>query len=277
LEPAQKKKYLVTFVIFFMAISLVAFISKVGLWSALLPLEQLSGDVTGRLQTIVSTPLFSVRHISSLWAERVALKEENHRLREEVARLKQELAAYREASIANERYKKLLAIKEGMPTQLVVANVVGADLTAWVWSVTIDKGLRDGIMADMPVMAGEGIVGRIIEPSLGYSKVLLLTDTKSAIAAIVQRTRVQGILKGLGNGTCKLAYVEKSADVVEGDEVITSGMDRLFPKGFLLGRVISVNRGQESDLFQEIIVMPVADLKRMEEVAIQVQQRSILK
>jgi len=260
-----------------MAISLVAFISKVGLWSALLPLEQLSGDVTGRLQTIVSTPLFSVRHISSLWAEWVALKEENHRLREEVARLKQELAAYREASIANERYKKLLAIKEGMPTQLVVANVVGADLTAWVWSVTIDKGLRDGIMADMPVMAGEGIVGRIIEPSLGYSKVLLLTDTKSAIAAIVQRTRVQGILKGLGNGTCKLAYVEKSADVVEGDEVITSGMDRLFPKGFLLGRVISVNRGQESDLFQEIIVMPVADLKRMEEVAIQVQQRSILK
>jgi len=277
LEPAQKKKYLVTFVIFFMAISLVAFISKVGLWSALLPLEQLSGDVTGRLQTIVSTPLFSVRHISSLWTEWVTLKEENHRLREEVARLKQELAAYREASIANERYKKLLAIKEGMPTQLVVANVVGADLTAWVWSVTIDKGLRDGIMADMPVMAGEGIVGRIIEPSLGYSKVLLLTDTKSAIAAIVQRTRVQGILKGLGNGTCKLAYVEKSADVVEGDEVITSGMDRLFPKGFLLGRVISVNRGQESDLFQEIIVMPVADLKRMEEVAIQVQQRSILK
>lgn len=260
-----------------MALSLVAFIWKVGLWGALLPLEHLSGDLTGRLQTTVSTPLFSIRHLGAVWTEWLELKEENRRLREETVRLKQELTLYREASIANERYKKLLAIKEGSPAQLVVANVVGADLTAWVWSITIDKGLKDGVAADMPVMAGDGIVGRVIEPSLGYSKVLLLTDTKSAIAALVQRTRVQGILKGLGDGTCKLSYVEKSADVAVGDEIITSGMDRLFPKGFLLGRVSSVNKGQESDLFQEIIVQPVADLKRMEEVAIQVQQRSILK
>jgi len=260
-----------------MALSLVAFISKVGLWGALLPLANLSGDLSGRLQSTVSTPLFSMRHMGAVWTEWLELKEENRRLREETVRLKQELTAYREATIANERYKKLLAIKEGSPAQLVVANVVGADLTAWVWSISIDKGVQDGIAPDMPVMAGEGIIGRVIEPSMGYSKVLLLTDTKSAIAALVQRTRVQGILKGLGDGTCRLAYVEKSADVAEGDEIITSGMDKLFPKGFLLGRVRSVNKGQETELFQEIIVTPVADLKRMEEVAIQVQQRSILK
>jgi rod shape-determining protein MreC len=277
LEPSRKKKYLVTFAILFMALSLVAFISKVGLWGALLPLANLSGDLSGRLQSTVSTPLFSMRHMGAVWMEWLELKEENRRLREETVRLKQELTAYREATIANERYKKLLAIKEGSPAQLVVANVVGADLTAWVWSISIDKGVQDGIAPDMPVMAGEGIIGRVIEPSMGYSKVLLLTDTKSAIAALVQRTRVQGILKGLGDGTCRLAYVEKSADVAEGDEIITSGMDKLFPKGFLLGRVRSVNKGQETELFQEIIVTPVADLKRMEEVAIQVQQRSILK
>lgn len=277
MEPTRKKKYLVTFAILFMAFSLVAFISKVGLWGALLPLENLSSDLSGRLQAMVSTPLFSMRHMGAVWTEWLELKEENRRLREETVRLKQELTAYREASIANERYKKLLAIKEGSPAQLVVANVVGADLTAWVWSITIDKGLRDGVAADMPVMAGEGIVGRVIEPAVSYSKVLLLTDTKSAIAALVQRTRVQGILKGLGDGTCKLAYVEKSADVAVGDEIITSGMDKLFPKGFLLGKVSFINKGQETDLFQEIIVTPVADLKRMEEVAIQVQQRSILK
>ncbi|MDD3553760.1 MAG: rod shape-determining protein MreC [Deltaproteobacteria bacterium] len=277
MEPSRKKKYLVTFAILFMALSLVAFISKVGLWGALLPLANLSGDLSGRLQSTVSTPLFSMRHMGDVWTEWLELKEENRRLREETVRLKQELTAYREATIANERYKKLLAIKEGSPAQLVVANVVGADLTAWVWSISIDKGVQDGIAPDMPVMAGEGIIGRVIEPSMGYSKVLLLTDTKSAIAALVQRTRVQGILKGLGDGTCRLAYVEKSADVAEGDEIITSGMDKLFPKGFLLGRVRSVNKGQETELFQEIIVTPVADLKRMEEVAIQVQQRSILK
>ncbi len=260
-----------------MALSLVAFISKVGLWGALLPLEHLSGDLTGRLQAMVSTPLFSMRHIGAVWTEWLELKEENRRLREETVRLKHELTTYREAFIANERYKKLLAIKEGSPAQLVVANVVGADLTAWVWSITIDKGLKDGIAADMPVMAGDGIIGRVIEPSLAYSKVLLLTDTKSAIAALGQRTRVQGILKGLGDGTCKLAYVEKSADVAVGDEIITSGMDKIFPKGFLLGKVVSVDKGQESALFQEIIVRPVADLKRIEEVAVQVQQRSILR
>lgn len=260
-----------------MAFSLVAFISKVGLWGALLPLENLSGDLTGRLQQVTSKSIFAIRQLGDVWHEWMELKEENRRLKEEIVSLKQTLTTYREASIANERYKKLLAIKESAPAQMVVANVVGADLTAWVWSITIDKGLKDGVVADMPVMAGEGIVGRIIEPSFSYSKVLLLTDTKSAIAALVQRTRVQGILKGLGNGTCKLAYVEKSADVAVGDEIITSGMDKLFPKGFLLGRVISVDKGQETDLFQEIIVQPVADLKRMEEVAIQVQQRSILK
>lgn len=260
-----------------MALSLVAFISKVGLWGALLPLEHLSGDLTGRLQVMVSKPLFSIRHLGVMWTEWLELKEENRRLREEIVRLKQELTTYREASIANERYKKLLAIKEGSPSQLLVANVVGADLTAWIWTIIIDKGLKDGIAADMPVMAGDGIIGRIIEPSLSYSKVLLLADTKSAIAALVQRTRVQGILKGLGDGTCKLAYVEKTADVAVGDEIITSGMDKIFPKGFLLGKVVSIDKGQETALFQDIIVRPVADLKRIEEVAVQVQQRSILR
>ena len=201
---------------------------------------------------------------------------ENAALKKEIARLQQEIVHYNEAVIANTRYKKLLDIKETSKIPVVAAEVIGSDLAPWVWSLTIDKGRRDGVGAEMVVLSGAGVIGQIMESSEHTSKVLLLADHNSAVAALVQRSRVPGILKGAGDGLCRLAYVGKEEDVEVGDTIITSGTDQIFPKGLLLGTVTAVDKGSGSDLFQIITVKPSVDLKRVEEVLVQIKGGSLV-
>ncbi len=232
------------------------------------PIKYFFVDLTGYLQKGLSGPS---RWGKKLWRSYLALQDvelENKALRQEVIQLQTEIGRYREALIANARFKRLLGIKEEVGTTVVTANVVGVDLAPWLATITADQGRKDGIKPGMVVMSGAGVVGQTMESSLHFSKVLLLSDYNSAVAALIQRNRARGIIKGAGKGQCYLAYVEKMVDVEVGDRIITSGTDRIFPKGLLIGKVSSVTEGSISDLFQVIAVTPAVDLKRIEEVVI---------
>lgn len=232
------------------------------------PIKYFFVDLTGYLQKGLSRP---PRWGGKLWRSYLALQDvesENKALRQEVAQLQEELGRYREALIANARFKRLLGIKEKVGTTVVTANVVGVDLAPWLATITVDKGRKDGIKPGMVVMSGAGVVGQTMESSLNFSKILLLSDYNSAVAALIQRNRARGIIKGAGEGRCNLAYVEKVVDVEVGDRIITSGTDRIFPKGLLIGKVSSVTEGSIPDLFQVITVTPAVDLKRVEEVVV---------
>jgi len=247
-----------------------------GLLAIVSPLEEVFTDFTGYLQKGLSGPPGWGRY---LWRSYLALQGvelENETLRREVARLQQEIVQYRETLIANARLKRLLKIKNKVKSTTVTANVVGVDMAPWAGTITIDQGRKDGIRPAMVVLSGAGVVGQVIKSSLYFSKVLLLSDYNSAVAAFVQRNRGRGILKGAGQGRCRLVYVGKVMDVEVGDEIITSGADQVFPKGLLLGRVSSVTQGSVSDLFQVIDVTPAVDFKRVEEVLILVRTRSIM-
>jgi rod shape-determining protein MreC len=258
--------YLVLAVVVFLIFVVVGL--RFGSPAVISPVKYFFVDLTGYLQKGLSGPS---RWGEKFWRSYLALQDvelENKALRQEVVQLQKEIGRYREALIANARYKRLLEIKEDVGATVITADVVGVDLAPWLATITVDKGRKDGIKPGMVVMSGAGVVGQTMETSLHFSKVLLLSDYNSAVAALIQRNRARGIIKGAGKGRCYLAYVEKVVDVEVGDKIITSGTDRIFPKGLLIGKVSYVTEGSISDLFQEITVTPAVDLKRIEEVVV---------
>lgn len=192
---------------------------------------------------------------------------ENESLREQVTALEQKLIDYQDAYLENLRLRRLLDFKSTIQTETIAAQVVLHDLTGWFQTLMIDKGLRDGIGVDMAVVNDEGVVGRILEVSDRYARVLLITDAGSSIDAVIQRNRVRGIVGGKDANTCVLKYVRGNLDVQEGDLVVSSGKDGVFPKGLRLGTVQGVYK-DPLDLFQKIDVKPVVRLSALEEVLI---------
>jgi len=118
----------------------------------------------------------------------------------------------------------------------------------------------------MAVISPAGVVGRIILPSRRASKVQLLIDRNAAAGALIERTRVQGVVVGVGDGLLHMQYVPGSADVKTGDLVVTSGIDGIFPKGFVIGTIDHADRG--AGAYHEIVIRPAVDFARLEEVLI---------
>jgi len=208
--------------------------------------------------------------VQQVWHDYVdlrGLREENERLQGEVAVLKRRLDQLQEQALETQRLQRLLVLRESAAPQFLTARVVGKDATNWFRTILIDRGSRDGLRRNLPVLAPDGLVGRIAEVTPVAAKVQLLTDPVSAVGGLLQRTRVTGIVTGnLGAGT-RMTYLPLLADVAVGDEVVTSGMGGVFPKGIPVGRITAVER-QSGALFQEATLQPTVDLSRIEEVLV---------
>jgi rod shape-determining protein MreC len=196
--------------------------------------------------------------------ENDALRDENEKLRLEQIRLAQDAAQAR-------RLQSLLAFKEQTVSQTVAAQVIGSSGTETSRVVTIDKGIADGVKADAAVVTPEGVVGKVLkvfdEPTMRHTaQVLLLTDPSSGVGGILENSRLQGIVRGTQAGELLLQYVMSDEKVTPGERVMTSGGDRVFPKGMPLGTVTQVSPG--ADLFLNIRVKPAAQLSRLEEVLV---------
>ncbi|MBI5197846.1 MAG: rod shape-determining protein MreC, partial [Nitrospirae bacterium] len=129
----------------------------------------------------------------------------------------------------------------------------------------LDKGEKEGVASNRVVVSPDGVVGRIVKTSPHSSRVLLISDRSSALAVMVQRNRVSGILQGGESGHLFLEYVSLDESVVVGDPVVTSGLEGIFPKGIPVGRVTRVDR-KTSPLFLTIDVVPAVNVSRLEEV-----------
>ncbi len=200
-----------------------------------------------------------------LWLHHVC--DENRDLKAQVADLEQKVTDYREAYIENMRLRRLLDFKATIQAETIPAQVVLHDLTGWFQTLIVDKGFRDEIGPDMPVVNDEGIVGRVLDVSDRFSRILLITDPGSSVDAIVQRNRVRGILSGKDGSSCLFKYVRSNLDVQVGDLITTSGKDGVFPKGLRLGVVQGIFK-DPVDLFQKIEVKPLVRLSALEELLI---------
>jgi len=191
---------------------------------------------------------------------------ENQQLREEIERMKLEQARLSEDANMARRIQSLLAFKEQYIESTIAAQVIGTSGSEQSRVLYIDKGSNDGLKTDMAVITPTGIVGKIVQVSASSAQVLPINDQLSGVGASLRDTRLQGILKGASNGTTTLQYIMSDEPVKPGEEVITSGGDRIFPKGLAIGTVAAVEPGK--DLFLNIRVTPSARLDRLEEVLV---------
>lgn len=214
--------------------------------------------------------LVSTSHgVGNVWRNYVYLRgvrHENRDLREQVERLRIEQVRLSEDAAQARRLQALLGFKEQFISQTVAAQVIGSSGSDQSHLVYIDKGSSNGIKPDMAVITPDGIVGKVLSVYHGYSQVLLINDPSSGVGAILESSRLQGILQGTAAGETMLKYVMSDEKVVAGERVLTSGGDRIFPKGLPVGAVQQTNPG--SDLFLNIRVKPAADLGRLEEVLV---------
>jgi len=222
------------------------------------------------MSPVIKVTAVTVSSVSRVWADYVDLRnlrEESLRLTREAAVLQRRISYLEEQALETQRLQGLLAMREVSRAEFLAARVVGKDPTNWFKSILIDRGSLAGIRRNQPVVAPDGLVGRVVEVTPTAAKVQLITDPVSAAGGLIQRTRVIGIVSGSLGAGLKVRYLPLMADIAIGDEVVTSGMGGVFPKGIPLGRVIAAER-RSGALFQEATLAPNVDLSRLEEVLI---------
>jgi len=225
-------------------------------------------EVVGPVEKLLTSSARGVENIWRRYFHLVGLTQENKALREVISRQERQLAEQGELRAANERLTSLLGLRQAYPHAVMKpAHVLAWDPGPWFRSVVISVGSRDGVAVDQAVVHGQGVVGRVIEVTPNYARVLLATDFNSSVDAFVQRTRAVGILSGQGARPLYMKYVRKDEDVRPGDLVVTSGLDGHFPRGLALGTVTRVNR-QSKDIFVAVEVTPAVAFDRMEEVMV---------
>ena len=231
-------------------------------------------EVIGPFQTVISNVS---NYVSGFWGKYIGLinvRQENEQLRQELMKYKAANIEYREAVATNVRLQKLLELKESLPPPTMTAEIIGKDPSLWFRTLTINRGSSDGVQKGMPVVTVEGVVGQVLTSSPNYSKVLLATDPNSAIDIVTQKTRVQGIVKGLGREAFALHYVLKSAVVEKGDYVLTSGLGGVFPKGLMVGTVSDIKKSRRG-MFQDIEIEPAVDFSQLEYLIIIMKKYSL--
>jgi rod shape-determining protein MreC len=207
--------------------------------------------------------------VRGMWSGYVALQqvqEENDALKQQLQSLQVKLQQERAEAQRTDNLRQLLELRERANLDTVAAEVIAGAASPDFKTVTIDKGSSESLATDMAVISPAGVVGRVILPSRRASKVQLLIDSNAAAGALIERTRVQGVVVGIGDGMLRMQYVPGSADVKPGDLVVTSGIDGIFPKGFVIGTIDHADRG--TGAYHEIVIRPAVDFSRLEEVLI---------
>lgn len=192
-------------------------------------------------------------------------RRDSDRLQGEVERLKLENQFLRNSLETSDRLKILAAYQQRLPSQTLVAAVIGAGANPNSRVVFLDKGSRAGIQPGMAVITPDGIVGKIQSVFPTSALVLLISDSYSAAGVLLEKTRVHGVMKGTGLSEARIDYIPNEEKVAVGERVYTSGEDRIYPKGLLVGTVSSVQPGRD---FQNITVHPGARLNRLEEILV---------
>jgi rod shape-determining protein MreC len=232
-----------------------------------LPLAQ--AVTFGAFSEVQRASMAVVDGVRGVWTGYVALQQvqaDNASLKQEVQTLQVRLQEERAVAQRTDNLRQLLELRERSGLDTTAAEIIAAAASPEFRTVTIDKGQSSGLAADMAVISPAGVVGRVILPSVRASKVQLLIDRNAAAGALVERTRTQGVIVGFGDGTLRMEYVPETSDVKPGDLVVTSGIDGIYPKGFVIGTIDVVDRGPGS--YHLITVRPAVDFSRLEEVLV---------
>jgi rod shape-determining protein MreC len=217
--------------------------------------------------------IYSGETVRGVWSNYLYLRDvrrEDERMRAELGQMRLERAREQEELRQARRMQILLGFKEQWIDRTVAAQVIGTSGMETSRLLYLDKGAKDGVRADMPVITPDGLVGKVLTVYGETSQVLMLNDLTSGVGAILENSRLQGIVKGMPSGEVELNYIMSDEAVQPGEALVTSGGDRVFPKGLPIGTVSKVSVGH--NLFLDIKVKPAVDLNRLEEVLVITEQ-----
>lgn len=231
-------------------------------------LEAVTFGVFSRVQGAASGFLFGIRDV---WGNYFALRgarDENEQLRKQVAELEVRLQEQQALAERTARLQALLDLRQSTGLSMLAAEVIAGNPNPGVRTITVNRGSSDGVQENMAVVAPGGIVGRVIGPLAAHaSRVQFIIDTAAAAGAVTERTRAGGMVVGVkASPPLEMQFVSNLADVKQGDKVVASGVDGIYPRGFVIGYVDTAERG--TDLYLSIKVRPAVDFSSVEEVLI---------
>jgi rod shape-determining protein MreC len=203
-------------------------------------------------------------------------RQENIELREKNDQMLGELNELRERAAEFETLRTQFALPSHAQYRTLAANVIARNSSNWFRRLTLDRGTLDGVKLNMPIMNSGGIVGRIIAVGPNFSVVQVITDKQAGVGAMLQNSRAMGEVRGLDNSRCELQNVSTAVNVQEGESVVTTGLDRIYPKGLLIGTVERVEQDPNAP-FDKIVIKPTAPADRLEHVLIVLVEAKDLK
>lgn len=218
---------------------------------------------------IVNISSIVIHGIRSVWTDYVWLvgaRTENERLQESMRRLTMLNGSYEEIRQENIRLRRLLSMKDGIEYKSVGARVIARTPGFLSNVLYINRGTKDGVRTDSPVISGDGIIGRIVLVSWNHSQVQLITNPDASMGVMMDGSRTPGVLRGTGDLLLDLNYIANSEQINVGDLVLSSGLDGIYPKGFSIGKVVDSQKS--IGVFNNIKVEPTADLYHIEEASV---------
>jgi rod shape-determining protein MreC len=222
-------------------------------------------EIAAPVQRAITRPVHMVRDTWNHYLALVDLEAENETLRDRIARLEEENLQYREALVTSGQLRRIAEMRRGFEVPLLPAEVVGQDASPWSRSLLLDRGRTTEVRSGMPVLVDQGLVGLVSATSLHAARAMMILDRRSAVDAMIQRSRARGLVRGLGTGELEFEFMFRGDDVEEGDEVISSGVGGVYPKGVRIGHVTSVSADRD-ELLHTARVKPTVDFGRLEQV-----------
>ncbi len=258
----------------FIFVGVALFIAIIFTVIAMSSRDKLSVNGIKRVTFSITSPFFKAttntihftRGIWDTYFMAVRAVQENIELNKQLGEALEIKNRYTELELENIRLKKFVNFTSLAHTY-TAARIIARDPSPWFQTVMIDKGLEDGLRKGSPAMVSEGIVGQVIEVSKNFSRILLITDRNSSVDALIQNSRVRGIVKGNNEDNCSFVYTLRKDEVKEGETIVSSGLDQVFPKGLMIGRVLKVTKDQ-THLFQDITIETSVDFEKIEEVLV---------
>jgi rod shape-determining protein MreC len=231
-------------------------------------LELVTFEMFSRVERATAAVVHGVEGVWSNYAALRGARDENQRLREELNSLQVQLQEQRSLAARSEKLASLLDLKTSAAVPTLSANVIAGNPNPGVRTITIDRGTSDGVVADMGVIAPAGLVGRVIGPVARHAaRVQLIVDRNAAAGAITERARAGGMVLGSDDTPpLKMDLVPNLSDVKGGDRVLSSGVDGIYPKGFMIGTIEKVEH--RGGLYLSIAVHPAVDFGSLEEVLV---------
>lgn len=198
-------------------------------------------------------------------------QQENRELHAQLVSVQFQMQQLSEQAAESSRLRTLFEFKNQFPLQTVAAEVIASSPGEGSNSIFISKGVDAGVTSDLAVITPEGIIGKTIAVFSHSSQVLLLTDPSSGVGVMLEKSRIQGVLKGDRQSLCLVRYIMNEESVSPGEIILTSGLDQIFPKGLRVGTVVAASAG---NIYKNVEVRPAADLSRLETVLVVLKPNS---